>query len=82
LSASQLGVAPHGRRRAEVRAEVDALEDGPENGDTLVRHAPKGRKASGWLVYEVPAKGQILLSYKGNMFSDAAPVFEVVLRSK
>ena len=43
---------------------------------------PKGRKPSGWLVYEVPAKGQILLSYKGNMFSDAAPVFEVVLRSK
>ena len=43
---------------------------------------PKGRKASGWVVYEVPAKGQVLMSYKGNIFSDDAPVFEVVLRAK
>jgi hypothetical protein len=43
---------------------------------------PKGRKASGWLVYEVPAKGKIQLSYSGNMFLNEAPVFEVVIRSK
>ena len=57
------------------------LLNGPEPGiasGTL----PKGRKASGWVVYEVPAKGQILLSYAGNMFSNEAPIFEVVLRSK
>lgn len=43
---------------------------------------PKGRKASGYVVYEVPAKGEVLLSYQGNMFSNDAPVFEVKLRSK
>lgn len=43
---------------------------------------PKGRKASGYLVYEVGAKGEVLFSYKGNMFSNEAPVFEVVLRAK
>ena len=42
---------------------------------------PKGRKASGWVVYEVPAKGKVLLSYSSNIFLDEAPVFEVVLRS-
>lgn len=40
---------------------------------------PEGRKASGWLVYEVPIKGEVLLSYGGS-FSNEAPVFEVVLR--
>jgi hypothetical protein len=43
---------------------------------------PEGRKASGWIVYEVPAKGKVILSYASNMFSDDAPVFEVVLRAK
>jgi hypothetical protein len=43
---------------------------------------PKGRKAVGWLTYEVPAKGKVLLSYSANPFSDDAPVFEVVLRAK
>jgi hypothetical protein len=43
---------------------------------------PKGRKAVGWLTYEVPAKGKVLLSYSANRFSDDAPVFEVVLRAK
>jgi hypothetical protein len=41
---------------------------------------PEGRSAEGWLVYEVPAAGEVLLSYSGNMFLDEAPVFEVVLR--
>jgi len=40
---------------------------------------PKGRKAAGWVVYEVPTKGQVVLSY-GNMFSRQAPTFEVVAR--
>jgi len=39
-----------------------------------------GRIAEGWLVYEVPAEGEVLMSYGGN-FGDA-PVFEVVLREK
>lgn len=30
---------------------------------------------------EVLVKGQVLMSYTGNMFLDEAPVFEVVLRS-
>jgi hypothetical protein len=42
---------------------------------------PKGRQASGWVVYEVPTSGEVLLSY-GGTFSNEAPVFEVVLRSK
>jgi hypothetical protein len=28
----------------------------------------------------VPIKGEVLLSYKGNMFLNDAPVFEVVIR--
>ncbi|MFL5686255.1 MAG: hypothetical protein ACJ77D_09405 [Chloroflexota bacterium] len=42
---------------------------------------PKGRKASGYLVYEVKAKGKVLLSYAGS-FGNEAPIFEVLLRSK
>ena len=42
---------------------------------------PEGRTAQGWLVYEVPAKGKVVLSYRANMFTDDAPVFEVVLRA-
>jgi hypothetical protein len=41
---------------------------------------PEGRKAQGWLVYELPATGEVLLSYAGNMFSSDAPAFEVLLR--
>ena len=37
---------------------------------------PKGRKAQGWIVYEVPAKGRVVISY---MPSNAS-IFEVVLR--
>jgi hypothetical protein len=54
--------------------------DGPEpelHSGTL----PKGRRASGWVVYEVPKDGQVLLSYKANMFEDA-PTFEVVARAE
>jgi hypothetical protein len=41
---------------------------------------PKGRTAEGWLLYEVPPTGKVVLSYTGNMFANDAPVFEVVLR--
>jgi len=41
---------------------------------------PKGRRAEGWLVYEVPAKGEVLLSY-GGAFTNDEPIFEVVLRA-
>ncbi len=42
---------------------------------------PKGRKAAGWLVYEVPKNGEVLLSY-GSTFNwtNAPPPFEVLLR--
>lgn len=41
---------------------------------------PAGRTAEGWLLYEVPPEGEVLLSYSGNVFMDEAPIFEVVLR--
>jgi hypothetical protein len=41
---------------------------------------PKSRKASGWVVYEVPAKGEVRMSYGGS-FSNEAPIFEVIIRS-
>lgn len=41
---------------------------------------PKGRTAKGWLIYEVPVKGEVLLSYKGAGFNNDAPIFEVVVR--
>ncbi len=41
---------------------------------------PSGRKAAGWVVYEVPAKGEVILSYGSNMFGGDAPTFEVVAR--
>ncbi|HWP63371.1 MAG TPA: hypothetical protein VNO86_07870 [Candidatus Binatia bacterium] len=41
---------------------------------------PKGRKAAGWLVYEVPAKGRCVLSYGANMFLGEGAIFEVLLR--
>jgi hypothetical protein len=43
---------------------------------------PAGRVAEGWLLYEVPPAGRVLLSYTGNMFLDEEPVFEVVLRRR
>lgn len=41
---------------------------------------PAGRVAEGWLLYEVPPAGEVLLSYSGNVFLNEAPIFEVVLR--
>jgi hypothetical protein len=38
-----------------------------------------GRKAQGWVVYEVPAKGEVRMSYSPG-YSDSGPVFEVVIR--
>jgi len=32
------------------------------------------------LVYEVPAKGEVRMSYKGS-FLNTAPVFEVIIRA-
>lgn len=43
---------------------------------------PKGRKAKGWLVYEVPTSGRCVLSYGANSFIGQGAVFEVLLRSK
>jgi hypothetical protein len=43
---------------------------------------PAGRVAEGWLLYEVPPTGEVLLSYNGNIFINDAPVFEVVLRAQ
>ena len=57
------------------------VTEGPKptlNSGTL----PKGRKAKGWLVYEVPAKGRCVLSYGANSFNGTGAVFEVLLRSK
>lgn len=42
---------------------------------------PNGRVAEGWLLYEVPPAGEVLLSYSGNIFLNEAPIFEVVLRA-
>jgi len=41
---------------------------------------PKGRKAEGWVVYEVPTKGEVILSYGSNLFGGDAPTFEVIAR--
>ena len=43
---------------------------------------PKGRKASGWVVYEVPKTGRITLAYAPSQFSNDEPIVEYVLRSK
>lgn len=42
---------------------------------------PAGRVAEGWMLFEVPPTGEVLLSYSGNMFLDEEPIFEVVLRA-
>jgi hypothetical protein len=43
---------------------------------------PTGRIAEGWLLFEVPPTGRVLLSYAGNVFLDEEPVFEVILRRR
>jgi hypothetical protein len=40
----------------------------------------KGRTATGWVLYEVPAKGKVVMSYGGGF--GGVPVFEVVIRAK
>ena len=41
---------------------------------------PAGRRAEGWLVFEVPAAGEVVLSYEQNFIGGGAPPFELVLR--
>ena len=41
---------------------------------------PKDRTASGWLIYEVPPQGRIMLSYEPNF--EGPPVYEIVVRSE
>lgn len=43
---------------------------------------PKGRRAEGWLVFEIPKTGRAVLSYRANMFTDDPPAFEIVLRNE
>lgn len=43
---------------------------------------PAGRKAQGWVIYEVPKAGRVVFSYGGIGFTNDAPIFEVVLRAK
>jgi len=52
------------------------------NGPTPQLHSgtlPNGRTASGFVVYEVPADGEVRMSYGGQF--GGTPVFEVVIRS-
>lgn len=59
-------------------------------GYTFVLNGPKpplgfgsltaGRKAVGYVIYEVPAKGEVRMSYKAVIF-DTTPTFEVVIRA-
>jgi hypothetical protein len=66
------------------------VDDQAVDGMTFALHGPEpelgsgtlpaGRTAEGWLLYEVPPTGRVLLSYSGNVFLDEEPVFEVVLR--
>jgi hypothetical protein len=44
-----------------------------------VGQLPRDRVAEGWLLYEVPAAGQVLLSYAPNF--RGPPVFEVEARA-
>jgi len=43
---------------------------------------PNGRKASGYVVYEVPKVGEVRMSYSGNIFLNDSPIFEVVIRAE
>jgi len=40
---------------------------------------PKGKKVTGWIVWEIPTKGRVVLSYEPG---SNGSIFEVVLRSK
>jgi hypothetical protein len=41
---------------------------------------PTGSEAEGWMVHEIPAEGEAILSWKGVTFFDDPTVFEVVVR--
>ena len=43
---------------------------------------PNGREAEGWMVHEIPATGEAVLSWSGITFFDDPPVFEVVVREQ
>ena len=63
-------------------AEIDTFTfvlNGPEpalGSGTLAA----GDSASGWLVYEVPAEGEVVLSYGDIIALEDGPVFEVKIR--
>jgi hypothetical protein len=59
---------------------LTVLFNGPEpklGSGTL----PKGRRAEGWIVYEIPVAGRAVMSYGGNQFNNEPPLFEFLLRS-
>jgi hypothetical protein len=72
-------------------ADWDVFNDGVAvTGYTIVLGGPKpllssgslttGRKAIGYVIYEVPPKGEVRLSYKAVIF-DTTPTFEFVIRA-
>jgi hypothetical protein len=72
-------------------ADWDVFNDGVAvTGYTIVLGGPKpllssgslttGRKAIGYVIYEVPPKGEVRLSYKAVVF-DTTPTFEFVIRA-
>lgn len=66
----------------EVFAGDEAVQmgfavDGP-NPELSSGTLSKGRTAKGWVIYEVPPKGKVVMSYGGGY--GGAPVFEVVIR--
>ena len=65
------------------------VDDTAQSSVSFILEAPKpalssgslaaGRKAAGWLTYEVPSKGRVVLSY-GSPFGGSGPQFDVVVR--
>ena len=54
------------------------VSNGPEPA-LIANDLPKGKKVTGWIVWEVPSKGRIVLSYEPGRNGS---IFEVVLRGK
>ena len=57
-----------------------SLPDGPTpklQAGTL----SNGASASGYVVYEVPAKGEVLMGYVASVFGPGSPIFEVTIRA-
>jgi hypothetical protein len=40
----------------------------------------KGLRARGWVVYEVPLQGRVVMSYNSYTNPDGSPIFQVVIR--